>query len=80
MMERPPRSLVEVNMQKISEIPGKPEVGTFEAARLIGVSVPTIRRLVEHGHLPGWRIGRNYKTSKEAIDDFLSRNARPLAA
>ncbi len=67
-------------MDKFSEIPGRPEVGTFEAARLIGVSVPTVRQLVERGQLPGWRIGRNYKTSKEAIDDFLNRNARPLAA
>ncbi len=67
-------------MQKFSEIPGKPEVGTFEAARLIGVSVPTVRALAERGQLAGWKIGKCYKFSRQAIDEFLNRAARPLAA
>ena len=67
-------------MQEISSIPGRPEIGTFEAARLIGVSVPTVRALAERGELAGWKIGRNYKFSKTAVDEFLNRSARPLAA
>jgi excisionase family DNA binding protein len=67
-------------MQEISSIPGRPELSTFEAARLIGVSVPTVRALAERGELAGWKIGRNYKFSKTAIDEFLNRSARPLAA
>ena len=67
-------------MQEISNIPGKPEIGSFEAARLIGVSVPTVRALAERGELAGWKIGRNYKFSKTAIAEFLNRSARPLAA
>jgi len=67
-------------MQEISSIPGRPELSTFEAARLIGVSVPTVRELCERGELAGWRVGRNYKFSRKAINEFLNRSARPLAA
>ncbi|MDQ3256970.1 MAG: helix-turn-helix domain-containing protein [Acidobacteriota bacterium] len=67
-------------MQEISSIPGNPEIGTFEAARLIGVSVPTVRELCERGELAGWRVGRNYKFTRQAVNDFLNRSARPLAA
>jgi len=67
-------------MQENSSIPGKPEIGTFEAARLIGVSVPTVRALAERGELAGWRVGRNYKFTYQAVDEFLNRSARPLAA
>jgi excisionase family DNA binding protein len=52
----------------------------LDAARLIGVSVPTVRALAERGELAGWKIGRNYKFSKTAVDEFLNRSARPLAA
>jgi len=68
------------SMQEISNIPGRPELSTFEAARLIGVSVPTVRELCERGELAGWRVGRNYRFSKQAVDEFLNRSARPLAA
>ncbi len=61
-------------------IPGRPEIGTFEAARLLGVSVPTVRALAERGELAGWRVGRNYKFTYQAISEFLNRSARPLAA
>ena len=67
-------------MQEISVNRQKPELGTFEAARLLDVSVPTVRALVERGELAGWRIGKNYKFSKQTIDEFLNRSARPLAA
>jgi excisionase family DNA binding protein len=63
-----------------SERPRAPELGTFEAARLIGVTPPTVRSLAERGELDGWKIGRNYKFAKSSIDEFLSRAARPLAA
>jgi len=61
-------------------IPGRPEIGTFEAARLLGVSVPTVRALAERGELAGWKIGKCYRFSKQAVDEFLNRSARPLAA
>ena len=63
-----------------SESQHKPELGTFEAARLIGVSVPTVRAFAERGELDGWKIGKCYKFSRQAIEDFLKRSARPLAA
>ncbi len=61
-------------------IPGRPDLGTFETARMLGISVPTVRALAERGELAGWKIGRNYKFSKTAVDEFLNRSARPLAA
>ena len=67
-------------MQGNSEQQLRPEIGTFEAARMIGVSVPTVRELCERGELAGWRVGRNYRFSKQAVDEFLNRSARPLAA
>jgi len=67
-------------MHENSQTQTKPEIGTFEAARLIGVSVPTVRALAERGELPGWRIGRNYKFTYQAISEFLNRSERPLAA
>ncbi len=67
-------------MQEISSFPNKPELSTTEAAQLLNVSVPTVRELCERGVLPGWRVGRNYKFSRQAISEFLSKNARPLAA
>jgi excisionase family DNA binding protein len=66
-------------MQNESEQPSKPEIGTFEASRLIGVSVPTVRALAERGELSGWKIGKCYKFSRAAVDEFLNRNVRPLA-
>ncbi len=67
-------------MQEISSVPGKPELSSFEAARLLGVSVPTVRAFAERGELAGWKIGRNYKFTRQAVEDFLNRSARPLAA
>lgn len=67
-------------MKNNFEIPGRPEIGTFEAARRIGVSVPTVRLLTERGELAGWRIGKVYRFSEQAINEFLNRSARPLAA
>lgn len=67
-------------MPEISNPQYKPELSTFEAARLIGVSVPTVRAFAERGELAGWRIGKCYKFSRKAVDEFLQRSARPLAA
>ncbi len=58
----------------------RPQLTTGAVAREIGVTPPTVRRLIEHGHLRGWRFGRNYKTSRAAVEEFLNRSARPLAA
>jgi excisionase family DNA binding protein len=67
-------------MQNNSEIPGKPELSSFEVARLLNLSTPTVRSLAERGELAGWRIGKSYKFSRQAVDEFLNRSARPLAA
>ncbi len=53
---------------------------TTHVAKLTGVSVPTIRRLAERGELAGARVGRWYRFERAAVDDFLARSERPLAA
>lgn len=58
----------------------RPELSTGDVAREIGVTHPTVRKLIERGQLRGWRFGRNYKTSRAAVDEFINRSARPLAA
>ncbi len=58
----------------------KPELTTTDVAAQIGVSVPTVRALAERGELAGWRIGKSYKFSRKAVEEFLNRSARPLAA
>lgn len=67
-------------MQENSNLQYKPELGTFEVARLIGVSVPTVRAFAERGELQAWRIGKCYRFSREAVEDFLKRSARPAVA
>jgi excisionase family DNA binding protein len=66
-------------MEQNPNLQHKPEIGTFEAARLIGVSVPTVRALTDRGELAGWKIGKCYKFSRQAIDQFLKRSERPAA-
>jgi excisionase family DNA binding protein len=67
-------------MQNNSVILGKPELSSFEVARLLNVSIPTVRNLAERGELSGWKIGKCYKFSRQAVEEFLNRSARPLAA
>ncbi len=62
------------------EKPKERKLTTTNVAKLVGVSVPTIRRLAERGELAGARVGRWYRFEPTAVDDFLARAERPLAA
>jgi excisionase family DNA binding protein len=64
----------------MSENSKERKLTTTNVAKLTGVSVPTIRRLAERGELAGARVGRWYRFERTAVDDFLARSERPLAA
>jgi excisionase family DNA binding protein len=44
------------------------------AAQQLGVSVKTIRRLVQEKELPAYRIGRQLRFKPEELDAFLEEN------
>jgi excisionase family DNA binding protein len=48
-----------------------------EAAKLSGLSPDHLRRLIREGDLWGKKIGRNWVTTKQAIDEYLARNRKP---
>jgi excisionase family DNA binding protein len=43
-----------------------------EAAEYLNLSVRTIYRLVKNGKLPGHKVGRSWRFSKDALDKWLS--------
>jgi excisionase family DNA binding protein len=53
----------------------KEEVYTIaEAAKILKVSEETIRRLIASGELQARRVGRQYRITREALDQFLGRS------
>jgi hypothetical protein len=48
-----------------------------EAAKLSGYSMGHLRYLISRGLLEGWKLGRNYITTEEAIETYLRSNPRP---
>lgn len=55
-----------------------PGVTTAEAGRRLGISLETVRRLIERDHLLAWRImggprGSRIRVSVASIDDYKAR-------
>jgi excisionase family DNA binding protein len=48
-----------------------------EAARLLAVHVQTIRAAIARGDLPGFKVGRQWRVSAEALNRRLRAEARP---
>ena len=48
-----------------------------EAAKLSGLSHDHLRRLAGQGELWAKKIGRNWVTTKWAVNDYISRNRQP---
>lgn len=51
-------------------------MSAHEVAVLLRVSLRTVRRLIAAGSLPILRIGHSVRISAEALDAFLSDQAR----
>ncbi len=48
-----------------------------EAAELSGLSPSHLRLLVSKGDVWGLKIGRNWVTTAQAVQEYLARNRRP---
>jgi excisionase family DNA binding protein len=42
-----------------------------ELCRLLGLSLPTVYRLLERGQLPGVKVGKLHRMSRRALSEFL---------
>ena len=50
-----------------------------EAAEYLSVHVRTIYRLVKHGEIPGRKVGGSWRFKKDALEEWLSGQEKPLA-
>jgi excisionase family DNA binding protein len=58
----------------------KPQLSTFEVARELSLSAPTVRSLVKSGALRAWRFGKCFKFSRAAVEEYKQRQEiSPLA-
>jgi excisionase family DNA binding protein len=54
---------------------------TAEVARRLGVSVPTVQRWVDQGHLKAWKtVGGHRRLDAESADRFIAAQAQGEAA
>jgi excisionase family DNA binding protein len=45
-----------------------------EVSQLLRVSVYTVRRWIKEGSLPAYKVGRGWRISEMAMDEWLSQN------
>lgn len=48
-----------------------------EAAELLRIRPDTIRRLLRQKQLPGKKIGREWRISREALDEYIRQRDTP---
>lgn len=48
-----------------------------EASKITGYTIDHLRRLIQKGKMQGERIGRNYVTTRPAVQDYLASSPRP---
>lgn len=44
-----------------------------EVARILKVSHMTIRRLIERGEIEAFKVGNQYRITKDALDRYMKR-------
>jgi excisionase family DNA binding protein len=54
-------------------------ISASEAAKLLHVSKPTLRRLIAEGKLEAFKVGQHWRTSEGACDRFVQRECREHA-
>jgi len=59
-------------MTRTDQIPVS--VKMVDAANLLGLSLPTVRKLIETGQLPSSKIGRSRLIRTRDIEQLLERN------
>jgi excisionase family DNA binding protein len=50
---------------------------TDQAAEFSGLSRPHIRYLLRNGKMQGRKVGRDWVTTKTAIEEYLATNPKP---
>lgn len=57
--------------------PDKKYISLSEAAKISGYSADHLRRLIQKQKMLGWRIGRNFVTTRGAVDAYLAQSPKP---
>lgn len=52
---------------------GPPYLTTGDAAARLGVSTPTVRKLLDSGELRGIRVGRVYRVARKSLEAYERR-------
>ncbi len=56
---------------------GRPLIPVGEAAQMSGFTPGYVRRLLRDAVIPGVKMGRDWFTTKEAIEEYLAQERRP---
>jgi excisionase family DNA binding protein len=46
-----------------------------DVAAILKVSEPTVRKLIASGELRATQVGRQYRISQEALDEYIARHS-----
>ena len=52
-------------------------ISVTEASKLSGLTTGHLRKLLREGQIEGVKIGRNWLTTEEAIQQYLQQNIKP---
>ena len=57
-------------------MPGKPYLTVEDVAKRFGVNVTTVYRLVQHGKLPAFKIGNQWRFSETRLEEWVADRER----
>lgn len=52
-------------------------ISLTEAAQLTGISASHLRLLVRNGEIWGKKVGRNWLTTEQAVQEYLAQSRKP---
>ena len=52
-------------------------ISVTEASQISGLTTGHLRKLLREGQIEGVKIGRNWLTTEEAVQDYLKQEIRP---
>lgn len=61
----------EKKIRAIAALVDRQWVTMTQAARILGVAPPTVRKMIERGELHGFAIGSRYRIAEEDLFDYL---------
>lgn len=63
--------------KQVSELPLENPISLLEAAKLSGLSTGHLRQLLRNKEIRGKKFGRDWFTTKLAVEEYLSREHKP---